>query len=49
MVSLSVKGNFFCKNPKANEIIIKMFQNLNDLDGNKITDLTFKVLKGNFF
>lgn len=45
LLSLSVKGNLFCKNPLANVLIINKFCNLKDLDGFKISDATYKVIE----
>ena len=44
LISLSVKGNFFCKNPHSNIILIKKFPKLRILDGFKISEATYKVL-----
>jgi Leucine-rich repeat (LRR) protein len=49
LVSLSVKGNMFCKNPVANIHIIERFKNLKDLDGYKISEQTYKTLEGRYF
>jgi hypothetical protein len=46
LMSLSVKGNLFCKNPLSNIMIINKFINLKDLDGFKVSDATFKVIEG---
>lgn len=44
LISLSVKGNFFCKNPHSNIILIKKFPKLKILDEFKISEATYKVL-----
>lgn len=45
LVSLSVKGNLFCKNPLSNIILINQFKKLKDLDGFKISEATYKVME----
>ena len=45
IVSLAVKGNLFCKNPMVSVILINKFENLNDLDGYKISDSTMKLFE----
>ena len=47
LISLSVKGNFFTKNPDSNIQLIKKFPKLRNLDGFKITDATYKVIDEN--
>jgi hypothetical protein len=47
LISLSVKGNMFCKNPLANIAIIERFKNLRDLDGYKVSEQTYTVIEGN--
>ncbi len=47
IISLSVKGNLFNKNPSANIIIIKKFPNLKDLDGYKVSNGTIITIEGN--
>lgn len=42
---LAVKGNFFCKNPISNILIINKFPNLKDLDDYKISEATFNVIE----
>lgn len=44
LISLSVKGNFFCKNPHSNIILIQKFPKIKNLDGFKISDATYKVI-----
>lgn len=46
LISLSVKGNLFMKNPLSSVLIIKMFSKLKDLDDNKISEATFKLIEG---
>jgi hypothetical protein len=46
LISLSIKGNLFCKNPLSNVMIINKFKKLKDLDGFKISDTTLKVIEG---
>ena len=44
LLSLSVKGNLFCKNPQSNIKLIKKFPKLKYLDSFKITEATYKVI-----
>lgn len=46
IVSLSVKKNFFLKNPQANIDLINLFPNIKYLDGFKISEATHKVISG---
>ncbi len=46
LISLSVKGNFFCTNPNSNIQIIEMFSNLKDLDSYKVTESSVNVIRG---
>ena len=45
LISLSVKGNFFCKNPHSNIILIQKFPKIKNLDGFKISEATYKVIE----
>lgn len=46
IISLSVKGNLFFKNPAANIMLIKKFPNLKDLDGYKVSATSVKTIDG---
>ena len=46
LYTLSVKGNLFCKNPNSNISIINRFPKLKDLDGYKISELSYHVIDG---
>ena len=45
LLFLNVKGNFFCKNPSTNEVILNLFLNLKSLDDLKINNSHKKLIK----
>ena len=45
LLHLNVKGNFFCKNPSFEEVILNLFINLKTLDDLKINNAHKKIIK----
>ena len=45
LLHLNVKGNFFCKNPSFEEVILNLFINLKTLDDLKINNTHKKMIK----
>ena len=45
LLHLNVKGNFFCKNPSFEEVILNLFPNLKTLDDLKINNSHKKMIK----
>ena len=45
LLHLNVKGNFFCKNPSFEEVILNLFINLKTLDDLKINNMHKKMIK----
>ena len=45
LLHLNVKGNFFCKNPSFEEVILNLFINLKSLDDLKINNMHKKMIK----
>ena len=45
LLHLNVKGNFFCKNPSYEEVILNLFINLKTLDDLKINNSHKKIIK----
>ena len=45
LLHLNVKGNFFCKNPSFEEVILNLFTNLKTLDDLKINNTHKKMIK----
>ena len=45
LLHLNVKGNFFCKNPSFEEVILNLFPNLKTLDDLKINNTHKKMIK----
>ena len=45
LLHLNVKGNFFCKNPSFEEVILNLFINLKSLDDLKINIMHKKMIK----
>ena len=45
LLHLNVKGNFFCKNPSFEEVILNLFVNLKTLDDLKINNMYKKMIK----
>ena len=45
LLHLNVKGNFFCKNPSFEEVVLNLFPNLKTLDDLKINNTHKKMIK----